>query len=113
MTDYKFPTDLKFRKKAAYIADKVMYALNVAKINFNPSNLYSEVYCPLGCLRLEKEAPRPSAGLASIMSDNLISLNEAIAFIRGYDGGPSILSWEQINIPMYQLGLAYRKRFVK
>jgi hypothetical protein len=113
MTDYKFPTDIEFRKKAAFIADKVLYAINVAKLKLDPLDSCGDCYCPLGCLNLEKHAPQPNAPLASLISNYIITESDARAFIVGYDSIQCTYYRADYDAPMYQLGLAYRKRFSK
>ena len=108
MAKYKFPTDYSFRKKAAFIADKVLYAINMHKVKIDPVYNDPKNCCPLACLDLSKEYHYPGSTTAFLLSKNNLSLDDTASFIQGFDGRK--ISKNCIK-SMYHLGKAYRKKF--
>lgn len=100
MGDQQWPTDERFRRIAAKIADAVTEVLgNGGQV----SSSRRECFCPLGCLA---DAPsRPGASWFLIHDQHGIEDMEASRFILAFDAG------KESKSPWSRLGLAYRKRF--
>lgn len=106
MTAYQFPTDERFRKLAAKLAD----AVQVAVWNGRELGSWKKVgtYCPMGCLPEQMSpAPYPSDAAAELGC----TLGEAQAFMDAFDGRVGLPGHYQ-NKPWFDLGLAYRRRFI-
>lgn len=100
---YQFPTDARFRRIAAKIADAVTVAINSGKTIGQSIGMY----CPLGCL---SGRTRPGGNNAAWYLG--CKPDEAFAFIVGFDcGGPCPASGFDYEA-FHELGRAYRRRFI-
>lgn len=99
---YQYPTDERFRKIAAKIADACM--VFDGEIGPGKSN------CPIGaCL---------GGGLPSSTTVNmsgLMSFGESISFTRAFDGKPFNMEYDppDLSYNFYRLGYAYRQRYTR
>lgn len=98
MADQQWPTDERFRRIAAKIADAVM---RVRRYGVPVSAETWGTYCPLGCVIPDNNRPYS----VRVARARLMRKKEAISFIDAFDRGDSA------GDPFARLGLAYRKRF--
>jgi hypothetical protein len=113
MAEYQFPDDLGFRVAAARIADAVQVAIN-SGVRLRPAGSERMLWtdrCPLGCVNLRHQDTHPIGRPAAELG---IYYNDACAFADGFDGntGRSRMT-PHGHEDFYQLGLAYRRRFVE
>jgi hypothetical protein len=98
---YQFPTDERFRKIAAKIADAVMVAELTGFATVSASNKVW-LYCPMGCV--ETSEFRPTSRPRVIRNLGMTAL-EFCDFTSAFDDGIGL------KTPFAELGRAYRKRF--
>jgi len=99
---YQFPTNKRFRKLAAKLADAVTVAINSGRKVGNRNG----GTCPFGCL-FPPRVPRPGCWQGARVLG--CTQEEASAFMTAFDGEPR--DRYTISEPFYRLGLAYRSRF--
>lgn len=103
---YSFPEDKRFRELAAKLADVVTVAINNGVVVRPLGKTNGRVCrCPLGCL--PDVRPFPPAGEANVAWG--CTEDEATSFIEGFEGGPYLPA---LKMAFYQLGRAYRSRFM-
>jgi hypothetical protein len=101
MADYEWPTDPEFRRVAGRIADAVLAAINSGERIGDFSNKHT--VCPLACIPGVGCGPRPMGyEVGPVLRCESVNLYD---FIIGFEGGFTVGDF-------YQLGLAYRRRFV-
>lgn len=112
MAQYRFPDNPRFRKLAAKLADKVTVEINrgvqvsVAKFGVSDS-----CRCPLGCIPGNPRFPSPSIAASTWGS----SFDEAAVFMDVLDSAkPKRFPFQYSKSlrPFFELGRAYRERFV-
>ena len=102
MTDHEgWPTDERFRRIAAKIADAVMAHRDGVRIS---RELGVDAYCPLACLI---RSPEGRPGPQQVTNHSCLHRIEAEYFINAFDHGHG----KEDDSPFARLGLAYRKRF--
>ncbi len=101
MAEYPFPNDPRFRKFACRVSDAVLVAINSGEKIGNEEGCR----CPLSCLDLTgSKFPFPS----HLDRRNLgTTKDELWKFINGFSG-----NYVEVG-PHYELGKAYRRRFVE
>ena len=100
MTRPTWPTDERFRRIAAKIADSVMAARARGELL---SSRYVHRYCPLGCIEGAGNFRPPSRHTPVILG---LSAYEHMSFAAGFDG-----LYGNPADPWYRLGAAYRERY--
>lgn len=108
---YTFPTDDRFRRIAAKIADSVTEALHhgwrIVPCHVS-EGWNDDECCPLGALRdCVSQWPAHNRAVKSLG----LTGAEFTDFLRGFDRGKNETP-EEKSSPMFELGLAYRRRFV-
>ena len=99
MTRPTWPTDERFRRIAAKIADSVMLA---RAVGVPVSSVNLSCNCPLGCV------PGANGTRPYLRSFELgLTQEEHAAFARGFDCG----LFNAPQDPWYRLGAAYRERY--
>lgn len=118
---YKFPKNRRFRRLAARLADAVTLAINtryrITCLQEGTPDVTCR--CPLGCLTGSNRASLmpnfavrafpPAAEAAWVWG---CTEDEAGDFITGFESGDATTDCI-LHENFYQLGLAYRKRFVE
>jgi hypothetical protein len=101
MSDYEWPADPEFRRVAAKIADAVMVAVAAGET----VGCGFLTRCPLGCVDMTGNT-RPIDAPAKKLG---ITQQQGAAFAWGFDG----FGKPNRETLYFQLGRAYRRRFVE
>lgn len=102
----KWPTDKAWRRFAARIADGVtLHVYKGGKICGGTESFSFVDRCPLGTVVGARRYP----GATTVSEEMGVPREWAFGFISGFDGRPSTRHHD----PSFQLGRAYRKRFVE
>lgn len=108
MTTEQWPTDPEWRRFAARIADAVTVFINNGGQIDDSDDAERGCRCPLGALIPKRQFPSSTEAKVFLK----IPVSWAVGFVNGFDGC-GLPEYIPAHNPSYQLGRAYRRRFIE